>query len=122
MSERLVIDFTTEDDDGNEIIHELPACYEVCSRCSGTGSHVNPSIDGHGITEEEWDRDWSYEERDDYMSGVYDVTCYECGGLRVVLVVDEKTCDKDLLRAYHRDQAEDRAYQNMCEMERKMGA
>jgi RecJ-like exonuclease len=122
MRKRQIIEFATEDNEGNETIHELPARCEVCPRCRGTGSHINPSIDGHGICEDEWERDWSREEREDYMSGVYDVTCYKCKGKRVVVVVDRDLCDQELLRAYDRDQTEERAYEHMCEMERKYGA
>lgn len=116
------IEFTTEDEDGNEVVHDLPARFEVCPRCGGTGTHVNPSIDGHGITEEERERDWSPEEWDQYLTGFYDVTCYECRGLRVVRIVDEATCDPQLLKEYRKQLREDEAYNRMCEMERRYGA
>ena len=67
----------------------FPMKFKVCSTCRGTGSHVDPSIDSHGITGDEWDRDWSYEDRENYMSGFYNVACYECGGERVVPEIDE---------------------------------
>ncbi len=67
---------------------EIPFKYEVCERCNGKGSHVNPSIDGHGITSDEM-AEAGPEFLEDYMSGVYDVPCYECKGLRVVMVPDE---------------------------------
>lgn len=69
---------------------ELPANYEICSTCLGEGSHVNPSIDSHGITMDEWENEWDDESREMYLSGGYDVTCNECKGLRVVPVIDEK--------------------------------
>ena len=72
--------------------------FEVCPTCEGKGSHVNPSIDSHGITGEEWDRDWSYEDRENYMTGFYDVDCYECHGKRVVPVPDENHNRSGLLR------------------------
>ncbi len=72
---------------GDESSIRLPAHHEVCGRCAGTGTHCNPSIDGNGITSEEW-ADWSEEEQESYFSGAYDVTCEECGGKRVVLVPD----------------------------------
>jgi hypothetical protein len=56
--------------------------YEVCPRCRGEGKHVNPSIDSHGLTREDFDQDPDFEE--DYFSGVYDVPCYVCSGARVV--------------------------------------
>lgn len=71
-----------------ELRNALPTHNEVCPRCQGEGKHVNPSIDGHGITAGEWDRDWDEDSRENYFSGVYDVPCHECKGLRVVKVVD----------------------------------
>lgn len=65
----------------------VPARYEVCSRCDGTGTHVNPSIDGNGLTYEDFAEDPDFEEA--YFSGIYDVNCYECKGNRVTLVPDE---------------------------------
>jgi hypothetical protein len=43
---------------------------------------VNPSIDSHGLSREDFDQDPDFEE--DYFSGVYDVPCYVCSGARVV--------------------------------------
>ena len=103
MSRNQTIDFTYENDEGEEITAKLPAEYEVCSRCQGRGTHVNPNIDGHGISEDEWNGpDWDEDSRQTYLSGGYDVTCEECRGLRVVLVVDESRCDKSLLERYLR--------------------
>lgn len=76
--------YVLENEDGEEKEYSFPAVMKVCGTCEGKGTHVNPSIDAHGITAEEWDRDWSYEDRDNYMNGFYDVTCYECGGNNVV--------------------------------------
>lgn len=90
---------------------ELPGKYEVCGRCNGKGTHVNPSIDGNGITSDEWNGpDWSEEDKENYMSGFYDVSCFECHGKRVVLTVDEDRCDKALMKAYYEylhDKAQD---------------
>ena len=33
---------------------ELPVKMAVCPRCDGKGTHVNPAIDGHGISPEEF--------------------------------------------------------------------
>lgn len=94
---------------------ELPGKYEVCGRCQGKGSHVNPNIDGHGITAEEWwGPDWDDESREMYMSGGYDVSCYECHGKRVVLVVDEERCDKALYDEYY-SALEQRAHEDYCD-------
>jgi hypothetical protein len=121
MSKDPVIEWTEYTDDGDELPHELPARYEVCPRCRGTGSHVNPSIDGHGITEEERERDWSDEDWERYLTGFYDVTCYDCKGLRVVKVVDRDACDSELLARYEADLSENEAYERMCEAERRYG-
>jgi len=67
---------------------EVPCHYDVCPSCDGQGSYVNPSIDRHGISADEW-AEWGEEEREHYQRGVYDVPCGECGGLRVVPVVDD---------------------------------
>lgn len=67
--------------------------YEVCPVCDGEGKHVNPAIDGNGITGSEMaeiladDPDFL----DDYMEGMYDVVCRCCEGRRVVLIEDNVT-------------------------------
>lgn len=33
---------------------ELPGHYEVCPRCEGKGKHVNPAIDGNGLSAEDF--------------------------------------------------------------------
>ena len=108
-----------EDEDGLE--HELPTTWVVCPTCDGRGSYVNPSIDAHGITSDEW-AEWDHEEQDIYTSGGYDVTCEECRGRTTVLAVDEKRCSKKLLEIY-RDQQEDLSnmYAEM-DAERRFGA
>lgn len=93
---------------------------EVCPTCGGKGTHVNPSIDAHGITAEEWDRDWSHEDRENYMSGMYDVTCYECNGNNVVLVIDETRANAELLKLFNDYCNEERNYRNTCDREQAM--
>lgn len=91
-------------------IHEvlLPAKREVCRRCNGEGKHVNPNIDGHGIDPQEFRDDPEFEEN--YFSGLYDVTCQRCNGLRVVDVVDrERLTPKMLSRLTAYERAEDDA-------------
>ncbi len=67
---------------GDEVEYSLPAKFEVCTRCEGAGTHTNPSIDGHGISPEEFAEDPDFEES--YFRGDYDVTCSVCDGARVV--------------------------------------
>lgn len=106
------------EDDEDEL--KLPARYEVCRRCDGKGTHVNPAVDGHGISPEEFVEDPDFEEA--YFSGRYDVNCYECSGKCVVLVVYEELCTENDLKIYHQhlqDEATDRAIETM---ELRMGA
>ena len=92
------------DEEGEEEQVSLPAKMEVCGRCDGEGTHVNPAIDGNGISSEQMDEwsspDWDF--REEYMRGTYDVRCEECKGANVVPVVDEERCDPELLKRYHK--------------------
>jgi len=72
----------------------LPFKFVVCGTCGGSGTHVNPSIDSHGITMDEWDSEWSYDDQERYTSGFYDVQCYECNGKRVVPEIEKTRLDK----------------------------
>ena len=69
---------------------EIPSKYDVCHRCEGRGTHVDPRIDGNGLTREDFAEDPDFAE--DYFNGVYDTTCYECKGLRVVKVPNLERC------------------------------
>src|SRR4051812_13986312 len=68
---------------------KLPTHKEVCETCRGKGTMVNRSIDGQGLSQEDFDDDPDFEEA--YRSGVYDVRCDECKGNNVVDVVDEES-------------------------------
>lgn len=54
----------------------------VCPICNGEGKTVNPNIDANGLTYEDFNEDPDF--REDYMSGVYDITCAACNGMRVL--------------------------------------
>lgn len=98
---RMIMTVELINDDGDEVEVELPIRFEVCGRCDGKGSHVNPSIDGDGITSEEWNGpDWNDESHEMYMSGGYDVHCEECHGERVAPIVDKQRCDPVVLDQY----------------------
>lgn len=84
MKNNLTIEIPDPQAINDETIH-LPAHYEVCGNCRGTGSTVNPSIDSNGISNSEFDEDSDF--REDYFAGKYDVPCCECDGRRVVLTV-----------------------------------
>lgn len=92
MSQTITV--TVYGDNGEEHEHELPAKNEVCSRCEGYGTHLNPSIGSHAYTAEEFYESFDEEGRDEYFrrGGIYDVTCEVCKGKNVVLLVDEEAC------------------------------
>lgn len=116
-----MIKFETFNDEGDDITIELPSKREVCGTCDGKGTHVNPSIDGNGLSEEDFD-EAGPEFREDYFRGVYDVTCHECGGRNVVDVVDESRCNPADLAAYHAHLQEQHDHRREVEAERRMGA
>lgn len=106
----------------DEMLVEFPFTYEVCSLCGGKGTHVNPSIDAHGISADEFAEDPDFAE--EYFSGAYDVACYECGGKRVVPEIDESRLDeeqKKALKALRDQQQRDHDYARICAAERAMG-
>lgn len=73
---------------------DLPGTWAICDHCRGHGSHVNPNIDGNGLTEDDW-ADWDDDEREGYFSGRYDVPCEaRCEGGKVWVV------DQDLLEPW----------------------
>jgi len=63
---------------------EYKAEYEICPDCNGKGKYVNPAIDSHGLSSEDFDEDPDF--REDYLSGIYDIVCCSCHGKRVILV------------------------------------
>lgn len=83
----------------------------LCPVCEGRGTTVNPDIDGNGLTRENFDEDPDFAE--DYMSGVYDVTCRCCQGRTTIQVtrMDElrqNAADREL--AYREDGVYDPSY------------
>lgn len=72
-------------DDGEGRSHTwVPFRWTTCDLCYGKGKVVNPSIDCGGLTRDDIDHDPGFEE--DYFSGLYDITCPLCNGIRVVPV------------------------------------
>lgn len=116
---KLRITYGWDDEQASEF--SIPAVYDVCSRCEGTGSHVNPSIDGHGIPGD--DECWHDDDfRSMYFGGGYDVTCEECDGLRVVLVADEDLATPEQLDHYRAHLQDEWECDEIARMERAMGA
>jgi len=94
--------------------------FEICDTCDGKGTHVNPSIDSHGLTREDFDDDAEF--RENYSSGMYDVRCYECNGRRVVPVPSPYANSKEILTMIQEKKQAEYDYQMECEAERRMGA
>lgn len=93
---------------GEEIEISLPAKFEVCGTCRGKGTRVNPSIDGNGITAEQFAEDPDFAES--YLRGDYDIQCSGCKGERVIAVVDLSRCSKSQKtqwRTHQEQEAED---------------
>lgn len=117
------ITFTVENDEGEEVTHELPAVMEVCDRCDGHGTHLNPNIGQHAYTPEEFAEAFDDDEsRQAYFTrgGMYDVTCEECGGRNVVPVVDRDRADKKILALYDEKMKDDAEYEAMARSEARM--
>lgn len=107
-------------DTGDDEIIKLRCKYDVCGTCRGRGQHVNPSIDCCGLTAEDFYEDPDFAE--DYMRGVYDQTCNECGGKRVVPIVDRENNKKEDVEAYDKHMKDQYDDARMTASERAMGA
>ena len=118
-AEKITLEIENNEGDLVELV--LPTKFEVCPRCRGTGSHVNPAIDGNGLTAEDFEREGD-QFREDYMAGVYDVACYQCKGKRVVAVPDWERlteAEKILWKKHVEEEADDLA---MIQAEIRAGA
>ena len=76
------VECKTEDEAYYKIL--MPTKRRICWKCDGKGTHVNPSIDGHGLTREDFDEDPDFKEA--YMRGDYDIQCTTCKGEKVISV------------------------------------
>ena len=108
------------DEQGDDEQIEVPIAFSVCQTCEGRGSHTNPSVDCNGISGEDFERDQEF--REEYYSGVYDVSCYGCNGKRVTPDIDVQRCDPDILKKLRQQQEEDAEFRRIEESERRMGA
>jgi len=111
---RMTISFDDPDTGDRINCQAMPV---VCPDCQGRGKYVNPSIDSHGLTAEDFAEDRDFEE--EYMSGRYNITCRSCGGHRVILEPDPNTeCGKKLQEALEYEMQS----RMESEAERRMGA
>ena len=99
----------------------LPSKFVVCFRCNGKGTHVNPAVDGNGLTQEDFD-EAGPDFREDYMAGVYDVTCYQCDAKRVLEVPDLQRLTPDQRAAWMKQEEEEAQDRATVEMELRLGA
>lgn len=76
-------------------IVQLPAKYEICSTCRGTGGH---SLRFGAITQRDREQ-WDDESFEAYMRGDYDEACGDCEGTGKVLVVDRERVRTDEQKA-----------------------
>jgi hypothetical protein len=126
---RDVMKVTYSDDNGDEVEVELPSKNEVCGRCEGHGTHLNPSIGSYAYSAEEFDESFPTEEdKQEYFrrGGIYDVTCETCKGKSVVQVVNEEACtteeQKEHLKSYKKHLEDQAEYERECRAERRMEA
>jgi DnaJ-class molecular chaperone len=111
--------------DGEDHFVHFPAKWEICYRCNGDGHHDHPAF-SNGITSSEW-AEWDDDDRENYLSGRYDVRCEECKGEGKILVIDEESCkhNKELmnfLEQYHEEQNKQAEFEREWEAERRRGA
>lgn len=113
------VGFWNEEHEDDQI-GDPPSHKEVCPTCKGNGVHVNPAIDGHGLDPRDPDLDEDF--WDDYRSGVYNVTCENCGGMNVIEVLDEGALREDVGVAWEEWQREMWESYSISAQERAMGA
>ncbi len=128
MTQKITITYINSN--GDEVSENLPSKNEVCERCEGHGTHLNPSIGNHAYTAEEFQDSFDDEQQEQYFrrGGIYDVKCEECGGRNVVQVVDREATmteeQKAHLVAYDAHMEEEERYRIQAQAERRweMGA
>lgn len=94
--------------------------WRICGNCEGHGKHEHPAFD-NGFTSSEWAA-MDHDDRANYLSGSYDVSCAQCAGTGKVFDVDPEKLTPEELLQWRQEQEEERQYQRECAMERMMGA
>ena len=123
------IEFTkTDPDTEEEVTHHLPAKWVTCPDCRGEGRTLTENL-RCAFTESVFNDCFEDEDsKREYMKGghgIYGVPCKTCNGRTTVPEVDWdalRAQDPKLARAYERHLRDEREYQRLCEMERRMGA
>ncbi|EGT5675361.1 hypothetical protein AGJ34_20540 [Cronobacter dublinensis subsp. dublinensis] len=104
-------------------MHSSQYRWVICGQCEGEGKTGHPAFE-NGITAGEWN-EWDVEDRQNYMDGLYDVTCEACKGRGSVKVPDVSAMtftEKRQLVALRREQRIDRELERERAIERSMGA
>ena len=70
-----------------EVSMTVPIRMELCPICDGIGKYVNPNIDRNGLTASDFE-EAGEQFREDYFSGVFDITCECCKGKNVIPVIN----------------------------------
>lgn len=111
-------------DDYEEII-EVPSEYVVCPTCRGSGSTVFGwgKRDAAVFTYEDFEQDPDL--KDDLLNGIYNKSCPECNGLRVISVIIEERFKQQNPEKYElwlNQEKEMIELRQLEEMERRYGA
>ena len=96
----------------------LPTHKAVCPRCNGNGSH--DAWEGGMTSEEVYEQGEDF--LDDYLNGMYSVTCSKCEGRNVVPEVDMDAISPAVLAQWLSYQQEYWETEDISRMERMMGA
>ncbi len=75
----------------------------VCPACDGNGRYVNPAIDSHGLSTQDFAEDPDFEEG--YFTGRYDIVCEYCDGQNVV----DEPVDEQVQKAWQDQKNEEAA-------------
>lgn len=106
---------------GDDTETALPFKWQICPRCNGHNvSTAHVEGDGGGITAEEM-QEAGDDFREAYFRGDYDRPCPHCDGGKV-MVADTAKMTKAQRKAWREQERDDRDYERICEMERRMGA
>lgn len=105
---------------GNSFEVSLPAHRVVCPTCDGQGAHVNPAVDGHGLSHDDFAEDPDFAEA--YFTGRYDVRCEECDGRNVIDEINWDALTEKMKDRVNRQREQETADEFGWRCERRMGA
>lgn len=106
-----------EDVNEEGVLH-VHATYQVCSSCSGHGTHFRSDLDENNLIDnmrEDGDNDGI----EAYYEGAYDQVCDECQGKRVVENPNLPEWAENLIDKWYESERE---YRAICRAEQSVGA